>query len=309
MTFKTLTTALATAAALIAPAVASTSASAATSAACTNPSVQVAATPTVSVVGTPVNYNYSFCYNTNGSDYTVQILSESPAASGSGYVSSAASPLATTALAAQPGTVSGSGVFTPTAAGRYEVVVAYYMQGQAAWEDEGQTVFIASTPAPTPVVTPPAPTPVVIPAVVPATPAPLAPVGTPAPLAALSLTKTANIKVAKAGGLVRYTLTVGNTSSTTADAVRVCDALPKNTLYVGASRTASFDGADACFAIGNLSAGTKAVTTLTLRLAKTASGHIINHATASASNAASVTAQATVIVKAKPILVIAPVTG
>jgi len=49
--------------------------------------------------------------------------------------------------------------------------------------------------------------------------------------------------------------------------------------------------------------------TLTLRLAKTASGHIINHATASASNAASVTAQATVIVKAKPILVIAPVTG
>jgi hypothetical protein len=39
------------------------------------------------------------------------------------------------------------------------------MQGQAAWEDEGQTVFIASAPVPVvvtlpaPVVTPPAPRP------------------------------------------------------------------------------------------------------------------------------------------------------
>jgi hypothetical protein len=144
MTLKTHNTVVSASAALIVPAAVAESASAATPAVCANPSVAVAATPTISTVGTPVSYNYSFCYNTNGADYTVQVLSETPSTTGSGYVANAASPLAMTALAAQPGTVSGSGVFTPTAAGRYEVEVAYYMQGQAAWEDEGQTVFIVN---------------------------------------------------------------------------------------------------------------------------------------------------------------------
>jgi len=317
MTAKTLITALAVGTTLIAPAAVAASANAATPAACASPSVQVAATPTISTVGTPVNYNYSFCYNTNGADYTVQVLSETPATTGSGYVTNAATPLATTALAAQPGAVSGSGVFTPTTAGRYEVVVAYYMQGQAAWEDEGQTVFIASAPVPVvvtlpaPVVTPPAPAPAPAPAVIPAavTPAPLTPVGAVTPPATLSLTKTASVKVALAGHNVRYTITVGNSSTTTADDVKVCDDLPASTLYVGASRTASFKGADACFSIGNLAAGAKAVTTLTLRLAKTARGHILNHATATADNAATVKAQASVIVKPKLTLIPAPVTG
>jgi uncharacterized repeat protein (TIGR01451 family) len=308
MTTKTLITALAASAALAAPAALAASASAATP--CANPSVAVAATPTVSTVGTPVNYNYSFCYNTNGDDYTVQVLSETPAASGSGYISNAATPLATTALASQPGTVSGSGVFTPTVAGRYEVVVAYYMQGQSQWEDEGQTVFVVNAapaviPTPTLAVTPPAPMPT--PAVV--TPAPLTPVGAVTPDAVLGLVKTANVKTATAGSLVRYTIVVSDTSKVAADKVKVCDSLPVSTLYVGASRTASFNGSTACFTIGNLTAGAKAVTTLTLRLAKTAHGKVINHATATASNAASVKAQALVKVKATPALITAPVTG
>jgi hypothetical protein len=144
MTFKTLTAAVIT---QVRPS--SSPASRAASAfrrhpVCANPSVQVAATPTISQVGTPVNYNYSFCYNSNGDHYTVQIMSETANASGGGYSAASASALTTTALAAQAGAVSGSGVFTPTAAGRYEVVVAYYMQGQAAWEDEGQTVFVVN---------------------------------------------------------------------------------------------------------------------------------------------------------------------
>jgi uncharacterized repeat protein (TIGR01451 family) len=313
MTRKTFKTVIAVLIALIVPAVFTASASAA-AAVCSNPGVQVQAAPTVSTVGTPVTYNYSFCYNTNGADYTVQVLSETPSTTGSGYVANAASPLAMTALAAQPGTVSGSGVFTPTAAGRYEVEVAYYMQGQAAWEDEGQTVFIVNA---APVTVPPVvtvPTPPVTPQGVPstpavATPAPLAPVGATAPPAALSLTKTTASKVVAAGSAVKFTLTVGNTSSATADDVKVCDHLPAGTLYVSASRTAAFQGADACFKVGNLASGAKSVTTITLRLAKTASGTITNHATATAANAPTVKAQAPVKVRGHAVLTPAPVTG
>jgi uncharacterized repeat protein (TIGR01451 family) len=332
MTFKTLVAAVITSAALIVPGVAAASASA--TPVCANPSVQVAATPTISTVGTSINYNYSFCYNTNGDHYTVQIMSETANASGGGYSAASASALTTTALAAQPGAVSGSGVFTPTATGRYEVVVAYYMQGQAAWEDEGQTVFIVNaapvviptppvvipTPPvviPTPVVVPtstPTPPPVVIPTPTPvihkAAPKPLKPVGHPTPPAKLSLVKTANVKTAAAGSDVHFTIVVGDISKTTARKVVVCDTLPANTLYVSASRAVDFHGADACFNIGNLAKGDKATTTLTLQLAKTATGVIVNHAIATAANAKSVYAQAQVTVPTAPTTFVpAPVTG
>jgi uncharacterized repeat protein (TIGR01451 family) len=217
--------------------------------------------------------------------------------------------------------------------GRYEVVVAYYMRGQAAWEDEGQTVFIVNaapvvvvtTPTPPPVVAPsavatptPTPTPPAV-VVVPPTPVavvrkvapnPLALTGKPTPPAKLSLTKTANTKTAAAGNDVRFTIVVGNISKTTARKVIVCDVLPTNTLYVSASRAVDFHGADACFAIGNLRERAHATTTLTLQLAKTASGAIVNHAQATAANAKSVYAQAQVRVASTPrTFVPAPVTG
>jgi uncharacterized repeat protein (TIGR01451 family) len=327
MTLKTLIAAVITSAALIIPGVASASAA---TPVCANPSVQVAATPTISTVGTPVNYNYGFCYNSNGGRYTVQIMSETPNASGGGYSAASASALTTTALAAQAGSVSGTGVFAPTAAGRYEVVVAYYMQGQAAWEDKGQTVFVVNPspvvtpqpiPTPTPVPTPvptstpaPAPAPVVVPTPKPVihkvAPKPLKPVGKPTPPAKLTLVKTVNVKTAAAGSDVRFTIVVGNVSKTTARKVVVCDVLPANTLYVSASRAVDFHGADACFSIGTLTHGAHATTTLTLQLAKTASGTVVNHAQATAANAKSVYAQAQVTVPTAPTTFVpAPVTG
>jgi uncharacterized repeat protein (TIGR01451 family) len=227
-------------------------------------------------------------------------FSAKPLLPGSGYVSGAASPLATTSLAAQPGTLSGSGVFTPTTAGRYEVVVAYYMQGQIQWEDEGQTVFIANAPAA--VVTPPTPTPTPtpvlapVPALAPA-PTPLTPVGAVAPEAVLSLVKRADVKRTRAGADVGYTLIVRNRSVSTADDVEVCDTLPANTLYVGASRKAAFSGDRACFDVGALASSATASIHLTLKLAANAHGLIVNHAQASAANAVAVSAKATVAVK------------
>jgi uncharacterized repeat protein (TIGR01451 family) len=136
-------------------------------------------------------------------------------------------------------------VFTPTSPGRYEVVVAYYMQGQSQWEDEGEGVFIVDAPAvsiPVPPVVPAPVAPQSVPSAPAVVPAPLTPVGGAAPQAKISLVKTADVKVAAAGSLVRYTLTVKDTSSTTADDVKLCDALPAGTLYVSASRKAAFSG-------------------------------------------------------------------
>ena len=71
-----------------------------------------------------------------------------------------------------------------------------------------------------------------------------------------------------------------------------------------------FHGATACFALGNLAKHAKDTIIVTLQVANTATGVLVNHASASASNAASVVAQAQVKVPAKtPIFVPAPVTG
>ena len=230
-------------------------------------------------------------------------------------VSTAVTPAQVTAMSGIPGEVTGEGNFTPTAAGRYKVVVAYYEQGQSVWESEGEALIIAK---PAPVVVPP-----VTPEVIPSTPAPpvtpakpvenppAGPIGTAVPTKAkISLTKSAIKNVVKAGSVAPFLLTVKNVSKVTALHVVVCDALPAQTQYVGASKTATFHGASACFTVGNLTAGQSAKVTIELSINQGTHGTVTNHATATASNAPSVKAQAKVKVPSAPSRkVVAPVTG
>jgi hypothetical protein len=147
-----------TLAALIAPASAS--------AACANPSINVATNQAIVTVGQEVGYSYSFCYNSNGNHYTAQVIQTQNGAGTA--MNSVISPATDISLAASPGSVENSGVFTPTSAGRYEVLVAYYEQGQSAWETEGEALVIvrdAPTVPSSPVVVPPPATPVITPPV------------------------------------------------------------------------------------------------------------------------------------------------
>jgi len=290
---------------------------------CSNPSITVA-TNVVSVEeGHSINYSYSFCYNSRSDHYTVQVVKESPGPAGT-FTTEEAMPAQDTALTGASGTTAGEGSYTPTSSGRYKVIVAYYEKSQATWESEGETVFLVTS---TPPVVPPKEEPVKAPEVVktpevvkapetPKAPAvtenpPVAPIGHVAtPKAKIALVKHAVRSVIGVGQVAAFTLTVSNVSRITADNVTVCDALPAQTQYVGASRSATFRGASACFAVGNLRSGAKAEITIRLSINVGTHGSVVNHATATATNAPSVHAQAKVRVPGAPRrLVAAPVTG
>jgi len=303
------------------------SATGASAATCSNPSISVA-TNVVSVEeGHPINYSYSFCYNSQSDHYTVQVVKENPSPTGT-FTTEEAMPAQNTALTGASGTTDGEGSYTPTSSGRYKVIVAYYEKSQATWESEGETVFLVTatppkespkeTPKEEPAVTPEIPkTPEVVKAPeAPKTPVvienpPVAPIGHVAtPKAKIALVKRAVRSVVKTGQVATFTLTVSNVSHIIAQHVEVCDALPAQTQYVGASRSATFRGASACFTIGNLSAGAKVKITIRLSINVGTHAAVVNHATATATNAPSVHAQAKVRVPGAPRrLVAAPVTG
>jgi len=292
------------AAAFITPAAASASTG------CTNPSINVATSQAIVTVGQEVTYSYGFCYNSQSERYTVQAMQTENGEGAS--ISTAVTPTQVTAMSGLPGEVTGEGHFTPATPGRYKVVVAYYEKGQSVWESEGEALIIAK---PAPVVPP------VTPEVIPSNPAPVpapvvsnppaGPIGTAVPTEAkISLTKRALKSIVPAGQVAPFIMTIKNVSKVTALHVVVCDALPTQTQYIGASKTATFHGASACFTIGNMQAGAQASITIRLSINQGTHGTVTNHATATASNAPSVKAQAKVKVPSAPARkVVAPVTG
>jgi uncharacterized repeat protein (TIGR01451 family) len=294
------------------------SASAAT---CADPSINVSTEQAIVTVGQPVNYSYSFCYQSQSDHYTAQVIQTQNAEGAA--MNTAVSPAQVVAMDGVAGDTSGSGSFTPANAGRYKVVVAYYEKGQSAWESQGEALIIAhaapAAPAPpvaAPEVTPPAPVVVTPPAAVPAPPVvtpnpPAVPIGTAVPTkAVIALTKRALHATVKAGSVASFLLKVTNTSKVTATDVVVCDSLPTQTQYVGASKSATFHGSSACFTVGNMKAGSSASITIRLSINTGTHGSVTNHATATASNANTVHAQAKVTVPAAPTRkVVAPVTG
>ena len=277
---------------------------------CTDPAVSVTAAQTSVTAGTPVAFTYGFCFDTVAQDYTVQVTQ----ATAQGNV--AAQPMQTVALSGSAGDVQSSGSVTPSAAGVYHIIVTYYEQGQVAYQSQGETSVIVTAAT---VVTPP-------PAVVTPTPTPT-PAPTPAPKPAhkkvvarkkpqgktrpvdpkLALSKTANVKTITVSGKVIYTLKVKNLGPAAAKNTVVCDSLPAGSLFDSATAHATFKGSQACFKLGTVKL--HAVKSVLVTLTLTHAGIVVNHATATATAAKTVKAQATVKVTPKPTTTLAPVTG
>ena len=213
------------------------------------------------------------------------------------------SALESVSISGRTSPVTGTAAYTATTAGTYMLRVRYYARGQAVSVVYGKALWRVTAPVvtdPPPPVTPQPPTPQ----------PPVTPQGDPVP-AKLALTKRALRTVVKPGQLARFRLTVRNVSKVTAIKVTVCDRLPARTQYVAATRKVNFRGARACVNVGNLTADEAVTFTITLRVDRTApAGRIVNHATATATNAASVNAQANVKVpRISAPRVHAPVTG
>jgi len=257
--------------------------------------------PTTGVVGQPISYSYDFCYQERGGYYMVQDLQMTNAA-GTGMELHVVPPEDFT-LTEESGSVNSGGSFTPTAVGRYAVLIDYYPKNAPVWTMRGQAIINvtgapAAAPKPAPV-TPPSTT----------TNPTASPVGT-ASEASLSLTKHALKTLVKPGHNAFYVMTVKNTSSVTANKIVVCDAIPQKTQYVGATKPVTFYGSNACFTIGNLNAGAQASVTVELSVNRTAHGTITNHATATSTDAKTVKAQAKITVPTTPAHhIVAPVTG
>ena len=154
---------------------------------------------------------------------------------------------------------------------------------------------VVCKPTTPPVVPPPVvPPPVVPPAVTPPETAPVVTppttvVGTTAPT--LAITKQPNRRVVRLGQVVTFRIQVRNTGTATATNLQVCDRVPARAAFVSA-KGATIKNGQVCFAVSKLDPGKTARFLVTFRAV--ALGTIRNVATASASNAATVTARANV---------------
>jgi uncharacterized repeat protein (TIGR01451 family) len=116
--------------------------------------------------------------------------------------------------------------------------------------------------------------------------------------AKISLKKKVNRRLASAGQLITFSLTLKSLGPDPARNVKLCDPLPAGLLYVNAPG-ASFKNGKVCWKFGDLAAGAVRKVKIIARAAKLASArNIKNTAPATASNAKRVKASATLGVRA-----------
>lgn len=284
---------------------------------CESPSITVSATPTISTLPTTIDYTYGFCYDSDGNHYTVQIVDQT--------TGQAATPLQIEELDGKPGSIYSGGVFTPTTAGRYRVIVEYFQDGQSAFEDEGESSFIVSPevtgsggsnhstgPGPSPGTgstsgdsgssSPGGSTPGTTGSGSKgsSTGKPSASSGTSATGTKLCITKTAKRRVIPQGGVEAWTVRVRDCGTVTATQVVVTDPLE-----AGVSIARLGDGKPADDAVswdvGTLAPGQSHTFHLSTRFAiNSPTGERGTTATAVASNAALVSARAKVRLVARP---------
>ncbi len=113
----------------------------------------------------------------------------------------------------------------------------------------------------------------------------------------LSLRKTADRKVVKAGGTMWFTITARNTGTQTASNVRVCDTPGFNTTYV-TTRAAKMSRGRACWTLKTLKAGGRVSYRVKVRVSGTTRTSAATNATVTASNAGVRTARKSVRVVA-----------
>lgn len=134
---------------------------------------------------------------------------------------------------------------------------------------------------------------------------------TKVPVAALALTKTAPATVRR-GRAIDYRLTVTNVSRTAARAVVVRDPIPVGTHLNHVPARARLRSGAVVWHLGTLAPGARVTLRLRLWTNPIAQGDVLNIATASASNAATVRARATtrvVLPRRVAPAVVVPVTG
>ncbi|MEA2211379.1 MAG: hypothetical protein QOF83_1327 [Solirubrobacteraceae bacterium] len=304
---------------------------------CLQPGVTVGITspvnPTAVSAGQPVDYSYRFCQTAAGDHYTIQVVQVSNV--GSTEMDTAVTAPTVYPLHGSSGEIEASGSYTPRTGGHYQILVTYYATGGytecagAAFAVQAAAAVAiaplpvppvpvsasappAPAPAPAPVPAAPAPAPVPAapaPAPVPAAPSPSrAASAAPARRAKLRLVKTAASSVLTKGQTAAFTLKTTDRAKVSARKVTICDNVPAGLVYLSASRKVSFRGAAACFAVGTLAAGKSASIDIRFTVEKS-NGRIVNHATATAVNAPTVRAQATVGVHGPVSVTPAPVTG
>lgn len=312
------------------------------------PGVNVRASVNNAQVGQPVTYSYSLCFASAPDRYDVQIYAI--AVNGDGEITRESPVASTQGASLTSGAVSptaGTGTFTARAAGDYLVRVRYYAAGKSMPESIGEATWRAVAPAPPVTPDPVKPEPVTPdpvtperveakpepePATIAPAPAPVAQPTAPKPTvepipapraesipepqaaprrAKLTLVKRAAGRVVRPGQTVRFRLTVRNRGKVAARNVRVCDRLPSATQYLGANARVNFKGRNACVNVGTLAKDKARTVTLRLRVDQGArAGRMVNTATATARNAKTARARATVkVAKVAPTPVAAPVTG
>lgn len=116
-----------------------------------------------------------------------------------------------------------------------------------------------------------------------------------APFTRLSLDSRAGLTEVHAGRTVRYTLTVGNTGTHAAAHVTVCDRLAPDMTFADTNGVRLRHG-QACWTVALLAAGRTRVFHLRVRLVGSASGRSGDGASATAANAKTRVASATVMV-------------
>lgn len=92
--------------------------------------------------GTAMPYSYALTYTPSGDHYTVQVTELVDADTDSW---APRTQLATTKLNGGPGSVTGSGTYTPDHAGIYKVVVRYYAHPEGPADKQAEAVFTART--------------------------------------------------------------------------------------------------------------------------------------------------------------------
>jgi uncharacterized repeat protein (TIGR01451 family) len=258
-------------------------------------------------VGAAQSYSYEITFDSAPDRYTVQVFRAEGDVDPISGEPTGRTPMEaerSTSLADQASPVSGGGTYTASQPGDYIVRVSYYAKGKAQAEQVAEAAWTVQAP-------PSAPQPAqrAVPAPVAATPTPVPPTGT-SERARLRLVKRAAKRVVRAGGSVTFRLAVRSVGPDAARNVEVCDRLPRQVQYLSASRRVEFRRGRACFVLGNLKPGAKRTITLRLRVdVNTRIKRIVNRATATADNANTVRAHATVKVKPSQRVRRAPVTG
>lgn len=99
----------------------------------------------------------------------------------------------------------------------------------------------------------------------------------------LAITKRANVRAQRVGGLITYTITVRNSGQAAARNVQICDPIPPGTQFVRAPGSRNVGGRR-CWTRSSLNAGATVTVRITVRVTRSASVRILNTATVTSRN-------------------------